>query len=151
MDSGLLGQDQLEDMITGLLGGRAAEELTFGRITTGASNDLERTTGIARAMVTRYGMSERLGLSVYGEDSSQVFLGRSLGEMRDYSEQTARDIDEEMKRIISQCYDRAKSILTEHRSKMVKLAEALIEYETVDREAFEGLMHDDAPEIIAAD
>ncbi|HLV43739.1 MAG TPA: ATP-dependent zinc metalloprotease FtsH, partial [Aggregatilineales bacterium] len=76
MDSGLLGQDQLEDMITGLLGGRAAEELTFGRITTGASNDLERTTGIARAMVTRYGMSERLGLSVYGEDSSQVFLGR---------------------------------------------------------------------------
>jgi len=143
MDSGLLSREQLEDMITGLLGGRAAEEITFQRVTTGASNDLERTTSIARAMVTRYGMSERLGLSVYGEDHTQVFLGRALGEPRDYSEQTARDIDEEVARIVNECYLRAKTILLEHRDKMVRLAEVLLEQETVDRNEFLELMRDD--------
>jgi len=139
-DSGLISREQLEDMITGLLGGRAAEELTFQRITTGASNDLERATAIARAMVTRYGMSERLGLRVYGEDSGTVFLGRSLGEQRNYSEEAARNIDSEVSNILAVGYERARTILTDHRDKMLALARALLEIETVDRQQFEALM-----------
>jgi cell division protease FtsH len=139
-DSGLLSREQLEDMITGLLGGRAAEELIFSRVTTGASNDLERATAIARAMVTRYGMSEKLGLRVYGEDPGTVFLGRTLGEPRDYSDETARAIDNEVSDILSKAYERAKRILTEHRDKLLTLAHTLLEVETVDREQFEALM-----------
>jgi len=143
MDSGLMLQQQLEDMIVGLLGGRAAEELTFGQITTGASNDLERTTSIARAMVTRYGMSERLGLRVYGEEhDDMIFLGRSLGEPRNYSDKTARTIDEEVDRIIEESYNRARKILTEQNAKLEKLAQMLLQIETVDREQFEALMEE---------
>jgi len=146
MDSGLISREQLEDMITGLLGGRAAEEITFQRITTGASNDLERATAIARAMVTRYGMSEKLGLRVYGEDTHDlVFLGRTIAEQRDYSEQTAREIDEEVRRIVSEAYERARSILFQYRDKLVRLAETLLEIETVDREQFLALMSDYLP------
>jgi cell division protease FtsH len=140
MDSGLISREQLEDMIVGLLGGRAAEDLHFGRITTGASNDLERATAIARAMVTRYGMSEKLGLRVYGEDMRDSFFGRSLGMERDYSEQAARAIDEEVNAIIAHCYERARSLLIEHRERMQLLAEVLLEEETVDRQRFEELM-----------
>jgi cell division protease FtsH len=141
MDNGMLGQDQLEDMITGLLGGRVAEELTFDRITTGASNDLERVTSIAKAMATRYGMSDRLGLRVFGEDhNNMVFLGRSISEQRDYSEKTARDIDEEVSRFIHEAYDRARKILADNHDKLVSLAQTLLEIETVDREQFEAMM-----------
>jgi cell division protease FtsH len=139
-DSGLLSREQLEDQIVGLLGGRAAEELTFNRITTGASNDLERATSIARAMVTRYGMSEALGLRVFGEDGGAVFLGRSLGEQRDYSDDTARAIDGEVTRILNHSYERAKSILVEHRDKLIRLAKTLLDVETLDRGQFESLM-----------
>jgi cell division protease FtsH len=139
-DSGLLSREQLEDQIVGLLGGRAAEELTFNRITTGASNDLERATSIARAMVTRYGMSEALGLRVFGEDGGAVFLGRSLGEQRDYSDDTARAIDGEVTRILNVSYERAKSILLEHRDKLIRLAKTLLDVETLDRGQFESLM-----------
>lgn len=139
-DSGLLSREQLEDMITGLLGGRAAEELIFNRVTTGASNDLERATAIARAMVTRYGMSEKLGLRVYGDDPGTVFLGRTLGEPRDYSDETARAIDNEVSDILSKAYERAKRILSEHKNKLLALARTLLEVETVDREQFETLM-----------
>jgi cell division protease FtsH len=139
-DSGLLSREQLEDQIVGLLGGRAAEELTFNRITTGASNDLERATSIARAMVTRYGMSEALGLRVFGEDGGAVFLGRSLGEQRDYSDDTARAIDGEVTRILNDSYERAKSILGEHRDKLIRLAKTLLDVETLDRSQFESLM-----------
>jgi cell division protease FtsH len=150
MDSGLMLQQQLEDMIVGLLGGRAAEELTFGQITTGASNDLERTTSIARAMVTRYGMSERLGLRVYGEEhDDMIFLGRSLGEPRNYSDKTARTIDEEVDRIIEESYNRARKILTEQNAKLEKLAQMLLQIETVDREQFEALM-EEGQELVAA-
>ena len=142
MDSGLISREQLEDMITGLLGGRAAEELTFQRITTGASNDLERATGIARAMVTRYGMSDRLGLRVYGEEGGEVFMGmgRPFGEARNYSEEAARAIDEEVNGILSQAYNRAVEILNVHRDKLLALADALLEIETVDRTQFEAMM-----------
>ena len=142
MDSGLISREQLEDMITGLLGGRAAEELTFQRITTGASNDLERATNIARAMVTRYGMSDRLGLRVYGEEGGEVFMGmgRPFGEARNYSEEAARAIDEEVNGILSQAYNRAVEILNVHRDKLLSLADALLEIETVDRTQFEAMM-----------
>jgi cell division protease FtsH len=140
MDSGLMSQEQLEDMITGLLGGRAAEELTFERITTGASNDLERATRIARAMVTRYGMSPKIGLRVFGEDNDMVFLGRSISEQRDYSEETAHDIDLEVSRIIHDAHARASELLVTHREKMIRLAQTLLDIETVDRELFEELM-----------
>jgi cell division protease FtsH len=141
MDSGLMLKEQLEDMIVGLLGGRAAEELTFGQITTGASNDLERTTSIARAMVMRYGMSDKLGLRVYGDDSNDmVFLGRNIAEQRDYSDETARTIDEEVNRIIDESYDRAKQLLTHNGDKLENLAQLLLEVETVDRTLFETLM-----------
>jgi cell division protease FtsH len=139
-DSGLISREQLEDRIVGLMGGRAAEEITFNRITTGAGNDLERATQIARAMVTRYGMSESLGLRVYGEDPGTTFLGRSLGEQRDYSEDSARRIDEEVNSILFQAYNRAREILGHHRDKMLALARALLEQETVERPEFEALM-----------
>jgi cell division protease FtsH len=139
-DNSLLSREQLEDTIVGLLGGRAAEVLTFDRITTGAANDLERATSIARAMVTRYGMSEEVGLGVYAEDHNTVFLGRSLAEQRNYSEDTARLIDREVDNILNRAYERARALLTEHRDKLLSLASALLEIETVDRQQFELLM-----------
>jgi cell division protease FtsH len=146
MDSGLISREQLLDMVTGLLGGRAAEEIVFQRITTGASNDLERVTSIARAMVTRYGMSEKVGLRVYAEDSDTVFLGRSIAEQRNYGEEAAQRIDQEVERIITESYDRARGILTEHRGKMELLAQTLLEVETVDRGQFIWLMDGAQPE-----
>jgi cell division protease FtsH len=140
LDSSLISREQLMDMIVGLLGGRAAEELTFGRITTGASNDLERSTTIARAMVTRYGMSDKMGLGVYAEDSDMVFLGRALAEQRNYSDATAQAIDEEVDRILGDAYERAKQVLTEQHHKLEALAHTLLDVETVDRAAFEQLM-----------
>jgi cell division protease FtsH len=139
-DSGLLSREQLEDRIVGLLGGRAAEELTFKQITTGASSDLENATAIAKAMVTRYGMSDKLGLRVYGDEGGTVFLGRSLGEQRDYSDDKAREIDAEVSTILSRAYGRARKLLTENRKKLVALAKMLLELETVDRTQFETLM-----------
>jgi len=114
------------------LGGRAAEEIIFEDITTGASNDLRQVTQIARDMVCRYGMSEKLGNVVLGRDQSMVFLGRDLGEERNYSEETARLIDSEVKRIVDTAYDKARSILTEQRSRLEALATALMEKETMD-------------------
>lgn len=140
MDSGLMLREQLEDMIIGLLGGRAAEEIHFGKITTGASNDLERTTAIARAMVTKYGMSEKLGLRVYGDEQHELFFGRSMGGEHDYSEEAARKIDQEVSEIIDTCYSRAKSVLRDNLGKLDALAYVLLENESVDREQFESLM-----------
>ncbi|MCC6904537.1 MAG: ATP-dependent zinc metalloprotease FtsH [Anaerolineae bacterium] len=139
-DTSLHSREHLEDRIVGLLGGRAAEEIMFGRITTGASSDLESSTSIARAMVTRYGMSEKVGLRVFSDDPNMVFLGRSLGEQRDYSDETAHTIDKEVDRILKNSYDRARSILTEHRDKLIALANMLLEVETLDRNQFEELM-----------
>jgi cell division protease FtsH len=140
MDSDLISREQLEDMITGLLGGRAAEEITFNRITTGASHDLEQATSIARSMVTRYGMSEVLGLRVFDEDNNSVFLGRTLAEPRNYGEETARTIDREVDGILANAYERAKTILLNHRDKVISLANALLDIETIDRQQFEALM-----------
>ncbi len=122
------------DDIAGLLGGRAAEEIVFGDVTTGAASDLEQATKLARAMVTRYGMSEKLGPMTFGEKQELVFLGKEIGEQREYSEKVAQEIDEEVRRIIQQSYEKAKEILTTHRDKLDRLAQALMEKETLEGE-----------------
>jgi hypothetical protein len=115
-----------------LLGGRAAEELVFGEITTGASNDLERATQIARAMVTRYGMSDKLGPLVYGHKEEMAFLGRSLGEQRNYSDAVAEEIDTEVRRMVAEAYDHARQTLADQRQAVDRVAQALLDKETVD-------------------
>ncbi|MEP7288805.1 MAG: ATP-dependent zinc metalloprotease FtsH [Chloroflexota bacterium] len=139
-DQSLQTKVHFEDQIVGALGGRAAEEMTFDSVTNGASNDLQRCTQIARMMITRFGMSDDLGLRTFGEPEGAIFLGRELVERRDYSEEAAAAIDSEVRLIIDRAYQRAKEILATHKDKLVKLAETLIENETVDREMFEELM-----------
>jgi cell division protease FtsH len=138
-DRQLWPKSKFEDQLAALLGGRAAEELNFQDVTTGASNDLERVTKLARAMVTQYGMSERMGPLTFGEKDELVFLGREIGEQRNYSEAVAEQIDREVRRIIAQAYDRAKGILVSHRDHLVALSNMLLEKETVERSDIEGL------------
>jgi cell division protease FtsH len=138
-DKYLRTREAFEDEIVSLLGGRAAEEIIFQQVTTGASNDLERATKLARAMVTRYGFSKKLGLRTFGEEQGNPYLG-SLGETRDYSEEMAQLIDQEMRRILEDAYQRAADILTSQQQKLEALAEALLEYETIERPEFEALM-----------
>jgi cell division protease FtsH len=128
----------MADMI-GLLGGRAAEELVFDDITSGASNDLERVTRMARSMVTRLGMSDDLGPMVYGQKEELIFLGREISEQRDYSESIAEKIDQEVRKMVSESYDRARQILSEYRDRLDAVAETLLEVETVSREEFEEI------------
>lgn len=128
----------LADLI-GLLGGRAAEELVFDDITSGASNDIERVTQLARTMVTRLGMSESLGPMVYGQKEELIFLGREISEQRDYSEAVAEQIDSEVRRLVSEAYDKARAILREHRDALDTVAARLLEVETISRDEFEQL------------
>ncbi len=128
----------IADMI-GLLGGRAAEELVFSDITSGASNDLERVTRMARAMVTRLGMSESMGPMVYGQKEELIFLGREISEQRDYSEAVAEQIDTEVRTLVNDAYQRAKSILIEYREKLDAVAQRLLDVETINRDEFEVL------------
>jgi cell division protease FtsH len=128
----------IADMV-GLLGGRAAEELVFDDITSGAANDLERVTRMARAMVTRLGMSEELGPLVYGQKEELIFLGREIAEQRDYSEAVAQKIDEEVRKLVNQAYERAKAILIQYRDKLDAVAQRLLEVETISREEFEAI------------
>ncbi|MCB8967791.1 MAG: ATP-dependent zinc metalloprotease FtsH [Ardenticatenaceae bacterium] len=143
-DRFVYSREYFEDRISMALGGRAAEEIFFGRITTGASNDLQQATRMARAMVMEYGMSDKLGLPTYGENSNNPFLGRELGwgMGRDYSEEAARSIDEEVRRILEENYGRALNLVRENRHKMENLANLLMEVETLDRSEFEKLMNE---------
>ncbi len=150
-DTMLTSREQFEDQIVGLLGGRASEDIIFNHITTGAANDLERATQIARAMVTRYGMSEKLGLRTFGEQHGSIFLGRDLMEQRNYSEEAAVQIDGEVRRLLDHAYHRAKTILQENRAKLVQLSETLLEKETVDRDEFEALMDNAEPADVNAE
>ncbi|HLV80616.1 MAG TPA: cell division protein FtsH, partial [Chthonomonadaceae bacterium] len=136
-------QDMLDD-ITASLGGRVAEELVFGDVTTGAVSDLDHATDLARAMVCEYGMSDRLGPLRLGRRHGNPFLGRDLMEDRDYSEDIARAIDEEVRAFIDQGYERARHILTENRAKMDEIAEILLEKETLTREEFLALLNGEA-------
>jgi cell division protease FtsH len=126
---------KLRDDISGMLGGRAAEEIIFGEVTTGAANDLDRVTKLARSMVTRFGMSE-LGPMVFGQKEELVFLGREIGEQRDYSEAVAEEIDTQVRKIIGEAYDTARRVLTEHREELDTVANCLLEVETIDRKEF---------------
>ncbi|MBZ0290818.1 MAG: ATP-dependent zinc metalloprotease FtsH [Anaerolineae bacterium] len=144
-DEFLHSKEYFEDSITAALGGRAAEEIVFNQLTTGASSDLETVTHFARSMVTRYGMSETLGPRTFGSNNSAVFLGREIGETRDYSEQAAEEIDNEVRRILTNAYNRAKQLLTENKDKLDLLVKVLLEQETLDRTAFEELMNGKMP------
>jgi cell division protease FtsH len=139
-DRYLQQKSRFNDQLAGMLGGRAAEELIFNDVTTGASNDLERVTEMARKMVTRYGMSAKLGPMTFGQKEELIFLGREISEQRDYSEETAQQIDQEVKRIIETAYQRAKDVLTEHRDRLVQMAEKLIEVETLEGAELEALL-----------
>ncbi len=136
-DNSHMTRAKLKDMLAGILGGRAAEETVFGEITTGASNDLEKVTEIARSMVQRWGMSEKLGPLVYGKKEELVFLGKELGEQRDYSEAVAQQIDAEVQRIVAEAHEMALKTLSENRERLERIATALIEIESLDQEEFE--------------
>jgi cell division protease FtsH len=137
------------DVIVRALGGRVAEELILDDISTGASSDIQHATSIARNMVTRYGMSDKLGTVLYGSDhsSDEVFLGRDFSSGKNYSEQTAASIDDEIRSIISSSYDRCKTILTEHIDKLHFVAEFLLKNESMDEEQFKAAMESENPTI----
>ncbi|MCI0346526.1 MAG: hypothetical protein L0221_13945, partial [Chloroflexi bacterium] len=134
---------QLRAHMSAALGGRTAEELRFGEITTGAANDIEKCTEIARAMVTQYGMSSRLGPRKFGQESGEVFLGRDYGHQRDYSDDIASRIDDEVNALIEEADDEATALLTRHRDLLDRLAAALVEKETLEEQElaqlFEGV------------
>lgn len=131
---------QLKAQIASLLGGRVAEEIVYGEVTTGASNDLQRITQNAQTMVTQYGMSENLGLRVYGQKQEMVFLGREISEQRDYSDAVAEKIDNEVRAIIDEQHQRATHILTTHREKLDLIANTLLEVETLEAHEFQSLI-----------
>ncbi|MCG3208063.1 MAG: ATP-dependent zinc metalloprotease FtsH [Anaerolineae bacterium] len=138
-DRYLTNQSKFEADLAALMGGRAAEEIVFKEATTGASNDLDRATKMARAMVTRYGMSEKLGPLMFGEKDEMVFLGKEIGEQRNYSEEIARQIDREVRRIVEIAYNKANKVLQENRAKLEEIAERLLQEETLDRAAFDAM------------
>ena len=142
-DKVLNSLSEMRDQLAVLMGGRVAEEIYCSDITTGASNDLERATKIARAIVTQYGMSTALGTQVFGQPNHEVFLGRDYGNTQDYSEETARRIDDEVARICAEAHDRAYAILVERPEQMKLMASVLLERETVDGEACDALLNNE--------
>ncbi len=139
VDRHLQQRAKFEDELSAMLAGRAAEELVFGDVSTGAVNDLEQSSKLARAMVTQYGMNDKLGPRVFGQKEELVFLGKEISEQRDYSEKIAEQIDEEIHALITKAYERAKQILTEYREKLTEIANLLIEKETLNEAEFEAL------------
>jgi cell division protease FtsH len=139
-DRFLTTRAELNDTMAMTLGGRAAEEIVFGEVTTGASDDLEKVTATAKQMVMRFGMSEKLGPRVFGHDHGQPFLGREFSAEPDYSDEIAREIDDEIRRVVEAAHVQAKEILTGHREDLGKLSEILIKRETIEKEQFEALL-----------
>ncbi len=131
---------KLNDTMAMTLGGRASEEIVFGEITTGASNDIEKVTATAKQMVMRFGMSEKLGPRVFGHDHGQPFLGREFSSEPDYSDEIAREIDDEIRRIVESAHRQAQEILTEHRAALDRISQVLLKRETIEREQFEALL-----------
>ncbi len=140
-DKSFISKTEMLENIVSLLGGRASEELNLGDISTGASNDIERATQIAKAMVTKYGMSDRIGTITLGSDQDEVFIGRDWGHEKSYSEETAGVIDEEIKKIIDKAYKEAKEILIAHKDKLDKVAEVLVEKEKISGEEFDAIFN----------
>ena len=141
-DKSFMSKTEMIEQIISLLGGRASEELILDDISTGASNDIERATKIANSMVTKYGMSQRVGTITLGSDQNEVFLGRDFAQEKTYSEETAGIIDEEMKRILDTCYNSAKEILKTHEDKLHAVAKVLLEKEKITGEEFEAIFND---------
>jgi cell division protease FtsH len=145
-DRGLGTKSQFEDQIAWGLGGRAAEDTIFGEISSGASDDIQKATNIARQMVTRYGMSKKLGPIAFGKQEEMVFLGREISEQRNYSDEVAYEIDKEVRALIDSGYARAKKILTDNRDKLIEISELLIQKETLEGDEFERLFDVERPQ-----
>ena len=143
----LTSRRKLIASLAGMLGGRVAEELVFDDITSGAANDLERVTQMARTMVTRLGMSNELGLMTYGQKEELIFLGREISEQRDYSEAVAQKIDAEVRRLVDDAYKLAKKLLTKYRAELDAVAQKLLEVETLTREEFEAIFPPPSPKV----
>ena len=141
-DKSFMSKSEMEENIVSLLGGRVAEKLILNDISTGASNDIERASKIARAMVTKYGMSDRIGAIMFGSDQEEVFLGRDIAQSKNYSEETAAVIDVETKNIIDTAYRRAEEILTQNIDKLHQVAQILLEKEKIDGEEFDRIFND---------
>jgi cell division protease FtsH len=139
-------REYLEDQIAILCGGRIAEEVTIGSITTGAGNDLERATDLARRMVCEWGMSNAMGPLTFGKKEEQIFLGREIAQHQDYSEDTAIKIDQELKRIVTTNYDRARQLLDTHRTALDRIAEELLAREVLDADQVRRIVNGDALE-----
>ncbi|MBI5082657.1 MAG: ATP-dependent zinc metalloprotease FtsH [Chloroflexi bacterium] len=144
-DMNLTTRGKLKAMLAGAMGGRAAEELVFGEITNGASGDIAQITDIARTMVTRWGMSEKLGPMTFGKKEELVFLGKELGEQRDYSDSVAQEIDAEVRKLVKEAHEAALKTLREHRAILDRVAKKLMEIETLDMEAFEAVFNGQEP------
>src|SRR5687767_10155058 len=141
-DRYLQSKSEFEDKLAGLLGGNAAEKLIFGDTTTGSSNDIEKATTLARRMVTEFGMSDKLGPLAFGKRDELVFLGREIGEQRNYSDEVAKMIDEEVRAIIDRCYAKAMDVLVRYKERLVQLAERLVAEETIEQDDFETMFGD---------
>jgi cell division protease FtsH len=141
-DRYLQSKSEFEDKIAGMLGGNVAERLMFGDTTTGSSNDIEKATNLARRMVTEFGMSDKLGPRAYGKREEMIFLGREIGEQRNYSDDVARMIDDEVRAIIDKAYLRATDVLTTYKDRLTQLAEALVAKETIEADEFAAMFAD---------
>ena len=150
-DKFLTTRAELNDTMAMTLGGRAAEEIVFGEITTGASNDLEKVTETAKQMVMRFGMSERLGPRVFGHDRSQPFLGREFSAEPDYSDEVAREIDDEVRRMVEDAHQTSKDILSEHREQLDTISRILLERETIEADEFIALLEGKPEDEVFAD
>jgi cell division protease FtsH len=147
-DKFLTTKSALMDQMAMTLGGRAAEELVFNEVTTGAANDLEKVTQTSKHMIMRYGMSEKLGPRVLGRNHDMPFLGRDMGAEPDYSEEIAREIDDEIRRVIEEAHERARKVLQEHMEELHQISALLIERETIDKDQFERLLAGESPESV---
>jgi cell division protease FtsH len=136
-DRSYLSREYMMEQIVSLLGGRAAEQMMLGDISTGASNDIQRATAMARKMVSAYGMSDRLGTVAFDSGHDEVFIGKSMTHTRPYSEKTAAEIDEEIRRMIDEAYGRCRAILEQYRPQLQQVADYLLQNETMTAEAFE--------------
>src|SRR5665809_85376 len=150
-DKFLTTRAELQDTMAMTLGGRAAEEISFGEVTTGASNDIEKVTETAKQMVMRFGMSERLGPRVFGHDRGQPFLGREFSAEPDYSDEIAREIDDEIRRVVEEAHQTAKDVLSEHREAIDRISKILLERETIDAEQFEQLLEGEGEDEVFGD
>ncbi len=150
-DKFLTTKTALTEQMAMTLGGRAAEELVFNEVTTGAANDLEKVTGTAKHMIMRYGMSEKLGPRVLGRNHDMPFLGRDMGAEPDYSEEIAREIDDEIRRVIEEAHERARKVLSEHMDELHQISGLLIERETIDKDQFERLLAGESADSVFAE